>query len=288
MKKIAIAFLCGVAFTVPSFLAAAISFPDVNPSDWFFSAVNNTSSWGVILGNEDGSFDPARATNRAEIAVMFDRYEQHLEEKFYTRDELDRILDDLSATGLDSGLQGADDSSSDTDPVANKTPLTTAQVKGLEHIGVFLAESIDISDPLIISVGGLERKLSDMDTSSADTVPVDIILDEEILHTYHFLPEIEDEIIVAFEFADGITIPVHPYGRVGDSFILDASKSFDDGIIRDYSWRQVSGPVATNPSDGKFSPFVPTTTGTYIFELIVTDDAGLQSVPSQIKVIVMP
>lgn len=69
------------------------------------------------------------------------------------------------------------------------------------------------------------------------------------------------------------------FAVVGTPFVLDASKSADDGVIRTFMWRQVSGPTAVL-SDAKSATasFTPTVAGTYVFELSVTDSAGQSSV----------
>lgn len=77
------------------------------------------------------------------------------------------------------------------------------------------------------------------------------------------------------------------YGIVGKPFVLDGSKSVDDGVVRSFSWRQVSGPTV-RPADPKSSTLsvTPSTAGTYVFELVVTDAAGLSSVARSFKVVV--
>ena len=67
-------------------------------------------------------------------------------------------------------------------------------------------------------------------------------------------------------------------GVIGKAFILDGSKSQDDGIIGKFTWKQVSGPVVKISSDSSIkSSFTPTTAGTYVFELVVIDNTGLSS-----------
>lgn len=76
-------------------------------------------------------------------------------------------------------------------------------------------------------------------------------------------------------------------GRVGEAFILDGSRSADDGTIRTFAWKQVSGPVArlANPAGASVS-VVPPSAGTYVFELSVSDAAGLSSVAQRVTVAV--
>ncbi|EDV22385.1 uncharacterized protein TRIADDRAFT_28661 [Trichoplax adhaerens] len=63
-----------------------------------------------------------------------------------------------------------------------------------------------------------------------------------------------------------------------DSTFLDGSSSSDDRGIVSYLWRKVSGPNSFVMSGAKTSQLKLTKLklGTYVFELIVTDDRGLQ------------
>lgn len=54
------------------------TFPDVLPTDWFYSDVNNMVSWGVIEGNDDGTFKPSANVNRAELSAMWNRYDKRV------------------------------------------------------------------------------------------------------------------------------------------------------------------------------------------------------------------
>lgn len=53
-------------------------FPDVPTNAWYYSAVNNLNDWDVIRGNDDGTFNPEGLVNRAQLAVMWDRYDKRL------------------------------------------------------------------------------------------------------------------------------------------------------------------------------------------------------------------
>lgn len=57
-------------------LAATVSyFTDEGSFDpWFKSAVNKMQNEGIMTGYPDGSFKPMNDVNRAELAVMFDRF----------------------------------------------------------------------------------------------------------------------------------------------------------------------------------------------------------------------
>ncbi len=76
-------------------------------------------------------------------------------------------------------------------------------------------------------------------------------------------------------------------GVVGEAFVLDGSHSQDDGVIRTFTWRQVDGPRAVlEDTRSATVTFVPSTPGTYVFELVVTDDTGLTSEPVKLVVVV--
>lgn len=71
-----------------------------------------------------------------------------------------------------------------------------------------------------------------------------------------------------------------------NSTVLNGSGS-DDGTISTYNWTQVSGPNTANLTPGN-NVATPTAAGlvagTYVFSLIVTDDHGINSKPSQVTV----
>jgi len=73
---------------------------------------------------------------------------------------------------------------------------------------------------------------------------------------------------------------------VGEAFILDGSKSVDDGVIKTYAWRQVSGPVRFSLASGAKISIVPGTAGTYVFELQATDSAGSSSTVKKVQLVV--
>ena len=75
-------------------------------------------------------------------------------------------------------------------------------------------------------------------------------------------------------------------GVVGKPFILDGSKSQDDGTIQKFLWKQVSGPTTIKLPAVNLAKIsvVPTVAGTYVFELTVTDSTGLSSVAQKVEV----
>lgn len=59
------------------------SFGDVTWEDegdqWFYEAVYNLYNKGIVEGYDDGNFHPQYDVNRAELAVMLDRFDSYLE-----------------------------------------------------------------------------------------------------------------------------------------------------------------------------------------------------------------
>jgi len=76
------------------------------------------------------------------------------------------------------------------------------------------------------------------------------------------------------------------YGTVGKTFILDASRSTDDGTARTFSWRQVSGPYKFDTQSGSRVSVTPPTAGTYAFELSVSDATGRVSATERVQIVV--
>ena len=72
-------------------------------------------------------------------------------------------------------------------------------------------------------------------------------------------------------------------GTVGQAFVLDGTKSIDDGTIKTYAWKQVSGPMRFSLTAGAEISIVPTTAGTYEFELVATDRAGSGTTVKKVK-----
>ncbi|RJQ13433.1 hypothetical protein C4553_03560 [Candidatus Parcubacteria bacterium] len=73
---------------------------------------------------------------------------------------------------------------------------------------------------------------------------------------------------------------------VGKAFVLDGTKSVDEGAVRSFQWRQVSGPFKFTTQDGAIVSFTPNIAGTYVFELVVTDNTGLSSIARKTTVVV--
>jgi|GEM_PF-5668510 len=96
-----------------------------------------------------------------------------------------------------------------------------------------------------------------------------------------------DEDPVAVRFGDGTQARVVAYGVAGEPFVLDGTRSHDDGVVRSFTWTQVGGPFRFTTEDSLLS-VVPTAAGTYVFDLVVTDDLDLSSFSRRLVIPVLP
>lgn len=98
MKKLQILVLGIILGAVPTALATTAMFSDVSEGDWYYEAVENLASLGIVEGYEDGTYLPANDVNRAELAVMMNRlvdtlknnacvYEENI---YFEGDEIDK------------------------------------------------------------------------------------------------------------------------------------------------------------------------------------------------------
>ncbi|MFA4852099.1 MAG: S-layer homology domain-containing protein [Candidatus Gracilibacteria bacterium] len=73
MKKLHI-LLLGIIFgAVPTAFATSAMFSDVSEGEWYYEAVENLAELGIVEGYEDDTYLPSNNVNRAEMAVMFNR-----------------------------------------------------------------------------------------------------------------------------------------------------------------------------------------------------------------------
>jgi hypothetical protein len=77
------------------------------------------------------------------------------------------------------------------------------------------------------------------------------------------------------------------FGVAGETFVLDGTRSQDDGTIRSFTWTQVSGPTAFTSRTGSLVSVVPTA-GTYAFDLVVVDATNLSSRAQRVTIPVVP
>lgn len=76
MKKILVTILlASLLISVRVMAAGTIShFSDVPEDSWYTEAVYNLYNAGIIQGYDDGTFKPTNNVNRAELAVILDRF----------------------------------------------------------------------------------------------------------------------------------------------------------------------------------------------------------------------
>ena len=73
-------------------IAATIVFKDQNNFDnWYKNAVTNMQQKGIMTGFPDGSFNPMNNVNRAELAMILERFEARVEKNF--DDKIGKIID---------------------------------------------------------------------------------------------------------------------------------------------------------------------------------------------------
>lgn len=81
MKKTLLGLGLGI-LSIGGIKAATQNFPDVGEGTWFYPYVNEIAGWGVVDGNDDGTFAPARNINRAEFSKMLVQYDKRVDQKF--------------------------------------------------------------------------------------------------------------------------------------------------------------------------------------------------------------
>lgn len=81
---------------VTAFAVASTRFTDeAQFADWYKSSAYVVNSWGVMNGYADGRFGPDDAVTRAQMAVMLNKYDQHVSQNQISADELQDILSEL-------------------------------------------------------------------------------------------------------------------------------------------------------------------------------------------------
>ena len=78
MKKmyiLALGILLGISTTA---FAAYSYFPDVDSGDYYADAVDDAYYKGLITGYSDGNFGPNDNLTRGQIAVIMQRYDEHV------------------------------------------------------------------------------------------------------------------------------------------------------------------------------------------------------------------
>lgn len=138
----------------------------------------------------------------------------------------------------------------------------------------------------------------DVDITDADTSTASFIPEEEGTHIFSLMVKDNDDewsipSSVSIEVLDPSknTIPIADAGTsmhvdVGQEVELDGSSSYDvDGDIISWQWTCTShSSVVLQDDDTAFPFFTPDEEGTYLFDLVVTDDDGDISEPDQVSV----
>jgi len=95
MKNFLIGIVIGIVISsIPLAFALGSIFTDVESNSWYEDAVHNLADIGVVEGYEDSTFRPKNNITRAEVAVMFDKYDKYLDSKYkkiystYNKDNL--------------------------------------------------------------------------------------------------------------------------------------------------------------------------------------------------------
>lgn len=96
MKKIFLVFSLLLTFTA-GLTVARSGFPDVPTNAWFHQYVMAIKDWGVINGNDDGTFAPGNNITRAEFSKMLFQYDKRVDQK------ISNIDSSSSASVVNSG-----------------------------------------------------------------------------------------------------------------------------------------------------------------------------------------
>lgn len=154
--------------------------------------------------------------------------------------------------------------------------------------------------PVLILEAGLERQVTTIDLaadplddpppgSTSGLLVAHAVVGPSLFASYYAAPQPGDGEPVAIRFVPGgPSVPLIAYGVTGQPFVLDGTRSQDDGVISTFRWRQLSGPFQFTSRDGNLLAVVPQSAGTYEFELTVIDNTGLTSLPRKVKVPVVP
>jgi hypothetical protein len=78
MKKLYL-LIIGILIGMSSTAFAAYSiFPDVQPGSYYYDAVQSVANKGLVTGYGNGYFGPNDNLTRAQIAVIMERYDEHM------------------------------------------------------------------------------------------------------------------------------------------------------------------------------------------------------------------
>lgn len=179
-------------------------------------------------------------------------------------------------------------------------PAAVARLAGARR-AVFLAQSpgtLDATALRVVLRDGFERPVSLVDLAAITTddpapgataglTRIDVIVSGAVFARLWAAigqgDEDPSELLIS-----GVRSPIEVYAVAGEAFQLDGSRSFDDNTITTFTWTQVGGPFTFSTRTGALVPVVPSTAGTYVYDLVVTDAIGLTSQAQRLSVPVVP
>jgi len=132
MKKL-IYVVAGALLTLSATaFAATMVFTDQSGfvGSWFEDAAVSMNQKGIITGYQDGSFGPSKQINRAELAVMLDRYDDYIQ----------GVIDSKISSGS-SGTSGNEVTLSQIDDIIDNTLKFADEPYSLYLNFIVLAES---------------------------------------------------------------------------------------------------------------------------------------------------
>ena len=166
------------------------------------------------------------------------------------------------------------DGSLSTDPDGTITSYSWQQISG-PRSSVLVSPSLSKTVSRLLTTGNYSFELTVTDN--------DNLSDKDTVLIFVGLPNSNIAPLSLAGSDQFISLPT-------DSVLLNGDASVDvDGIIISYQWRQVSGPSSAMVTNANLSRTIakPLVTGSYLFELTVTDN-GNQSDKDTIEVIVQP
>jgi len=121
MKKL-VYFIAGAFFSLSAtaFAATAIFTDQDSFADWYEDAVLNMNEKDIISGYEDGSFGASNNVNRAELAVMLDRFDTYLADQYtptYTAEDSSITISLKEGQEFSVRLSDPSDGGYDFDPL---------------------------------------------------------------------------------------------------------------------------------------------------------------------------
>jgi hypothetical protein len=183
-------------------------------------------------------------------------------------------------------------------PAPERAPAAEVKATGLSHAAFLAAAPPAVVNPkpVVVYDDGVAETAFAVDVASDpgdDVAPedvlglvrVDVVVRGDLHASLFAPPRPEGARPVEVELAGSVRATVLAFGVSGVGYLLDATDSHDDGALVAFRWRSETGDLLTA------SPYlgvVPVQVKTHEFELVVTDDAGLESFPRRVRVPVVP